>query len=65
MLQEALDGDPYLASHVQRIDVEQQHKALYSIWRLVRPVRVQPLLRHNAECGNFSQAFGAKLSACR
>ena len=33
MLQEALDGDPYLASRVERIDVEQQHKALYSIWR--------------------------------
>ena len=33
MLQEALVSDPYLASCVERIDVEQQHKALYSIWR--------------------------------
>ena len=40
MLQEALDGDPYLASCVERIDVEQQHKALYSIWRCARACTV-------------------------
>ena len=38
MLQDALDGDPYLASCVERVDVEQQHKALYSIWRCARAI---------------------------
>jgi len=40
MLQEALVSDPYLASCVERIDVEQQNKALYSIWRYARAFAV-------------------------
>jgi hypothetical protein len=48
MLQEALDGDPYLASHVQRIDVEQQHKALYSIWRCAWLSGMQTLVHQEA-----------------
>ncbi len=46
MLQEALVSDPYLASCVERIHVEQQHKALYSIWRCARACNVAVYSSH-------------------